>query len=247
MAKLLTLKWPKNGQVIDPTAYIYIYLSLSLSLVALSLSISLSLFLSFSLCLSLSLSFYLSLSLCVSTTGAIIWSNFGQNGGQYLTRTPKYAPPPPWKMPSGKNAVMGGGIQCFLGIWDRSEWSNLGHLAAIYLVGISAPKKLFSPPPIPRKHSPLPSAPHPLSCKTPPMGFSIKTDPPSLPGASDSTFPSPEQKKLSETSTKFRIVRNEALSREAGGAFLAALAALSTEPAQQKDVFQWLQTWYFRI
>ena len=27
MAKLLTLKWPKNGQVIDPTAYIYIYIS----------------------------------------------------------------------------------------------------------------------------------------------------------------------------------------------------------------------------
>ena len=25
MAKLLTLKWPKNGQVINPTAYIYIY------------------------------------------------------------------------------------------------------------------------------------------------------------------------------------------------------------------------------
>ena len=26
MAKLLTLKWPKCGQVIDPTAHIYIYM-----------------------------------------------------------------------------------------------------------------------------------------------------------------------------------------------------------------------------
>ena len=83
VAKLLTLKWPKCGQVIDPTAYIYIYiyvycffLSLSLYLVFFfffspSLSLSFfhfsSLFFSFSLSLSLTLSLSLSsLSLSLS-------------------------------------------------------------------------------------------------------------------------------------------------------------------------------------
>ena len=31
MAKLLTLKWPKYGQAIDPTAYIYIYIYMPLT------------------------------------------------------------------------------------------------------------------------------------------------------------------------------------------------------------------------
>ena len=39
VAKLLTLLWPKNGQVIDPTAYVYIYIYMYIFFVPLYLYI----------------------------------------------------------------------------------------------------------------------------------------------------------------------------------------------------------------
>ena len=60
-------------------------------------------------------------------------------------------------------------------------------------------KKIFCPPPpIPRKHPPGPSPPPPSPAReTPPLlGFSIKSRARPPPGASDSPFPSPEQKKM---------------------------------------------------
>ena len=80
------------------------------------------------------------------------------------------------------------------------------------LVGISTPKKILTPPPTP-PNSPQtasqPLSPPPPSPGRPPvLGFSIEnrtwSEPPPCPGASNSPFPSPEQKKLkiSETRTK---------------------------------------------
>ena len=70
MARLLTLKWPKYGQVIDPTTsqHIYIYISLSLSFfLSLSLSLVVVFFLSSLLVLFLyflfSFALFLNLSL----------------------------------------------------------------------------------------------------------------------------------------------------------------------------------------
>ena len=87
-------------------------------------------------------------------------------------------------------------------------------------VGISAPQKNCVPPPQINQSPPkLTNSPilhrhplgrtHPPSLKPPPSwDFSIKKPTPP-PGASDSPFPSPEQKnkKISETSTKKRIRR----------------------------------------
>ena len=78
---------------------------------------------------------------------------------------------------------------------------------SLVLVGTSAPqKKMFWPP---RRHTPGPSGRPPFSLlETPPLGLSMKTDPPSLPDASDSSSPPPSRKKT-ETATKlFSYARN---------------------------------------
>ena len=68
-----------------------------------------------------------------------------------------------------------------------------------YLVGISAPKKIFSPPPppIPRKHpprlAPRPPRPHPPRPPPPLLGFSIKKIPP-LPAPRTPPSPPPSRK-----------------------------------------------------
>ena len=59
-------------------------------------------------------------------------------------------------------------------------------------------KKYLAPPPqFPANTlpAPRPPGPHPPG-RPPPLGFSIKISPPDPPGASDSAFPSPEQKKI---------------------------------------------------
>ena len=76
-----------------------------------------------------------------------------------------------------------------------------------FLVGISAPKKNIYPPPprFPADTLPAPRPQPPLVGDTPPLlGFLRKKPTPSLPGNTDSAFPSPKERKLkiSETSTK---------------------------------------------
>ena len=91
------------------------------------------------------------------------------------------------KLPLGRHRGTGGGSQLH------------------YLAGISAPKKIFSPPPPPPPNRPnslqTPSRPprpppHPLLGEPPPSGIFNKNRPPSLPVAPGSPFPSPEQKKI---------------------------------------------------
>ena len=72
--------------------------------------------------------------------------------------------------------------------------------ADLSLVDISAPKRIFSPPPpnspICRRHPPATSAPPPP--RHPPCGIFNKQSRPPPPGASNSPFPLPEQKKIKD-------------------------------------------------
>ena len=78
------------------------------------------------------------------------------------------------------------------GVKKTENFSRKFHSAGAQ--NVSAQKKFLAPPP--RNSPQIPSRPLGPSWKPPPLlGFSIKTDPPRPPGASDSPFPPPRAKK----------------------------------------------------